>query len=189
MIWNVYRYDVNGRKIEKFNIFDHYSFAKDFAELKKERLNEEQFAEKLNRILMYYFWCKYEHEVIVGEYSNLQDRAEVRVDIYDQIQMNWSAFVDYCIGRASPCQIGDKVWFVRGDEDPIEATVNMLTQKADRTWKIRITYNHGSSIERTEADVGRTIFYGKEAAEKVAQFHKRISEAKRTAADPYPEFF
>lgn len=188
MIWDVYNYNVNAGRIEKYNIFNHSGFHSEFLKLKARRLPKDAFEYELERLIMYYFWSKVEYEIIISGLFSGDARGQ-KIDIYNQIKMNWQAFVDYCIGRASPCQIGDKVWFVRGDEDPIEATVNMLTQKADRTWKIRITYNHGSSIERTEADVGRTIFYGKEAAEKVAQFHKRISEAKRTAADPYPEFF
>ena len=179
MIWNVYKYNINSRQLEQFNIFNHHGFSKDFEELKSKRFDEEQFAERLNRIVMYYFRCKYEYEVLVGEYSDRENRVEMRVDIYDQIKLNWGAFVDYCLGRASPCQIGDKLWFVSGDDDPVEATISMMTQKADRTWKIRISYNHSripthiSLREITETDIGKTIFYTKEDAEREAQRRAR----------------
>lgn len=170
MEWNVYRYNINGHRVEKFNIFNHCSFAKDFEELKQERLDEEQFVKKLDGILMYYFWCKYEHEVVVGEYSDSSDRVESRIDIYDQIKLNWNTFVDYVLGRTSPYQIGDKLWHVYkyGDKDPCEVTVCMMTQKADRSWKIRVRFG-ASSWEMHENTIGQRLFHEREEAEEVTR--------------------
>lgn len=168
MIWNVYKYNVNSRQLEQFNIFNHHGFSKDFEELKSKRFDEEQFVERLNRILKYYFWCRYEYEVLVGEYSDRENRVEMRVDIYDQIKMNWGAFVDYCLGRASPCRIGEKLWCVceDGSEDPYEVTVCMMTQMANRTWKIRIKGESGRSREVCDTDIDWMLFRDKVSAEE-----------------------
>lgn len=93
MEWNVYYHDSNAKKIIEWNIFKHGSFRKETYDLLKSDLNKEEFIEQLKRSLMYYFWSKSEYEVLilpwVGEAEN------IKIDIYDQIMMNWDKFVNY----------------------------------------------------------------------------------------------
>ena len=99
MEWNVFRYNNNKRMIEKYNIFNHGSFVREFDKLKRQQLARERFAKELDGILMYYFWCKYEYEVVVGEYSERENRKEIKVDIYEQIKMNWECFLEYVLSQ------------------------------------------------------------------------------------------
>lgn len=115
MTWNVYRYDISGQKIYQYNVFNHGRFTEEVKAIKTKNKNE--FSEKLRMIAMYYFWSKAEHEIvitsfppyinkddvsrIVSESSNCKyimnvnlDRGE-KIDIYNQLQMNWEHFVDY----------------------------------------------------------------------------------------------
>lgn len=123
MVWNVYREDFNNKAIVTYNIFDHGGFARDVNELLKANVSRDEFAERLNRSLRYWFWCKSEHEVVITSWPVYIDKTELdrlnteyeeynnkwghdpyklniapevseKVSIYDQIMMNWHCFVD-----------------------------------------------------------------------------------------------
>lgn len=117
MIWNVYRYNFNAQEIEIFNVFDHIRFANSVKELLKEYDKKEDFEKKLNSIAMYNFWSKCEYEIvitswppyiskkeidkIIEEEKNCKYRTNVnlevgsKIDIYQQLKLNWEHFVDY----------------------------------------------------------------------------------------------
>lgn len=93
--WNVYYYNINQRKIEKFNIFYHSSFRQDIEKiLKKNKERTKDAEEEIRRSLMYYYWSKAEWEILlcpwIGENNN-----EMKIDVYDQVMMNWNHFLDY----------------------------------------------------------------------------------------------
>lgn len=95
LVWNVYRYEINHKKIEVFNIFDHGSFLTDFYKLCDEDNNKDDFADRLKRILLYYYWSKSEYEIIIVPWLGDRD-AEQKIDIYSQVMINWEHFLDYC---------------------------------------------------------------------------------------------
>lgn len=93
--WNAYYYNINQRKIEKFNIFYHSSFRQDIEKiLKKNKERTKDAEEEILRSLMYYYWSKAEWEILlcpwIGENNN-----EMKIDVYDQVMMNWNHFLDY----------------------------------------------------------------------------------------------
>lgn len=81
--------------------------------------------------------------------------------------------VDYLIENGvvvPPCKVGQKVWklmfWLKSPAEIIEGKVSMLQQKADGTWKIRITRR--SSVEDITLDeIGKTVFLSREEAEMV----------------------
>lgn len=93
MEWNVYYHDSNAKKIIEWNIFKHGSFRKETYDLLKSDLNKEEFIEKLKRSLMYYFWSKSGYEVLILPW--IGEAENIKIDIYDQIMMNWDKFVNY----------------------------------------------------------------------------------------------
>lgn len=97
MIWNVYRYVINARKIQVFNVLDHSGIVKDLEKLRKKKLSKEEFAEELRQSLFYYFGSKSEYEVVVGPWVGSRDfeKEAIKVDIYAQVRLNWEVFVDY----------------------------------------------------------------------------------------------
>ena len=124
MVWNVYERDFNSREIKVFNIFDHYSFRESVAKLKKKKFPKEEFAKRLELEVMYYFWTKSEYEVVVTSFPPYIDKKELdrlnseyeeyntkwghyplrmdvrpevgrKIDIYNQVMLNWDVFVDY----------------------------------------------------------------------------------------------
>lgn len=91
--WYVYYHDSNKQEIIKWNIFNHGFFTKEVNKLLKEKLTKEEFSEKLRNKLMYFMWSRAEYEVIISPWVG--QAKDEKVDIYDQVRMNWDRFVDY----------------------------------------------------------------------------------------------
>lgn len=92
--WYVYYHDSNKQEIIKWNIFNHGSFKKEVDVLLKEKIDKDDFSEKLKKEAMYYFWSKCEYEIILSPWAGRAD--DIKIDVYDQIMMNFDRFVDYC---------------------------------------------------------------------------------------------
>ena len=98
MTWLAYVYDFSTKKIEVFNIFEHYSFRESVEKLKRKKLSKNEFAEKLKRELMYYFWSKCEYEVVITSFPPNLPIVGRKADVYEQVSLNWDIFVDYVWG-------------------------------------------------------------------------------------------
>ena len=128
--WKVYREDFNAKKIEKYDIFkrgisggENY-FEKIAKELKEKYPDKDQWAEEFRLELMYRFWCKAEHEIILTSWPPYVTPEEIermrnelkrhqeqwgyapyhtdvrltvgeKIDIYDQLRLNWEVFINY----------------------------------------------------------------------------------------------
>ena len=124
MKWNVYREDLSSRTIEVYNVFNHGGFRAEVEKHLARYTNKEEFKEQLKRSAMYYFWCKAEHEVVIADWpvhitneelqrinqqaKDFEDKYDkplclhyvnpkygIKIDIYDQLMLNWDEFVDY----------------------------------------------------------------------------------------------
>lgn len=96
MEWNVYIYDINARGVKVYNIFKHYNFLESCKKaLKQYKDNKEHFIEQIRRELSYYFWSKCEWEILIDDFPSRPDYPAEKVDVYDQVRLNWNIFVDY----------------------------------------------------------------------------------------------
>ena len=117
--WNVFRYDCNADKFVTYNIFKHGGFLEDLKKLckkynkeypylsyegntKENKKIKTQFFEELKRNLKYYFWSKCEMELVLVSWP--VGDIEEKIDIWDQLEMNWNRFsnyvwVNYCSGN------------------------------------------------------------------------------------------
>lgn len=96
MKWNVFYYDINRKKVDVFNIFEHSGFVKYVKKAIKEHKNKEEFAKQLRSELMYYFWAKAEWEIIISPWvGGDREKDAVKIDVHDQVMLNWDLFVDY----------------------------------------------------------------------------------------------
>lgn len=124
MEWNVFRYNINKRNIERFNIFDHGGFRRDVEEDLKNTKYKDDFAGILRGHLFYYFGSKCEYEVIISSFPNfitteeldrlnkerdsykkrygrdigclnVDTEIEAKIDIRDQVMNNFNIFLDY----------------------------------------------------------------------------------------------
>lgn len=93
MEWYVYYENFNAKKIVKWNIFNHYKFKEEVEKLLHRNLSREDFSEKLKDCLLYYFWAKSEYEILISPW--LGDAKDIKVDVFDQVVMNFDRFADY----------------------------------------------------------------------------------------------
>ena len=98
MEWYVYRHDTNKGKIIKYNVvntgvIDH--LIKMLNQIKEEKghWNYDDFTAAATQIYRYYYWGKCEHEIIIKEWVGKE--AEEKVDVFDQLMLNWDIFVDH----------------------------------------------------------------------------------------------
>ena len=126
--WNVYYEDINAKAIKPFNVFQHHGFREDVEEAMKKSLTYEKFSHEIKRSAQYYFWSKSEYEVVItswppyinhDEYNRITEEMAKRdytqthrplnirpvvgekIDIFDQLMLNWSRFIDYLWGKSS----------------------------------------------------------------------------------------
>lgn len=97
-------------------MFKHSSFNDDVIELLKNKgLSREEFEEQLRKDIAYYFWSKSEHEIVITSFPPYVSKEELerlnsedvkyrtyvnlevdkKVDIYEQLRLNWDAFLGY----------------------------------------------------------------------------------------------
>ena len=103
MTWNVYVEDFNGKRIEPYNVFMHHGFTEDIKKAYKEHKDDfDAFSEAVKRSLMYYYWSKAEWEIILGPWcgARFSKDMEIKVDVYDQIMLNWEPFIKYVWDQA-----------------------------------------------------------------------------------------
>ena len=109
MEWNVYVENFNTKEIEVWNVFDHSSLRRDIAKLARRRgLTKEVFEESMKTNMMYYYWSKCEWEIILQAWPPRKDFRDEKIDVYDQVKLNWGIFIDYCWSHRSELKKLDK---------------------------------------------------------------------------------
>lgn len=93
LIWNVFRYNPKSKRIEEINIF-YGRFLQDVNFILKNCSTREEFDTELKGELLFYFWCKSEHEVLIKPWVG-DNSVERKIDIYTQVLLNWQQFSDY----------------------------------------------------------------------------------------------
>ena len=102
--WNVYIGDFNARTIKRYNVFQHWSFTWDIErglrEIEKSKdlpdnKKKEAFAECVLHNMRYYFWAKCEWEVIISHWPPSEKFCDEKIDVFDQVMLNWDKFIDY----------------------------------------------------------------------------------------------
>ena len=93
--FNVITENINTDKIEIYNVFNHDLFRTDCEDAWADYLltrDIESFKKSVKSSLIYYFWAKCEWEIVVYGWN-----AEEKLDVYDQVMMNWDIFIDTLI--------------------------------------------------------------------------------------------
>ena len=94
-------HDFNANKIVPFNVFDHWSFLDDCKKnAKKNAKDYDAFCEQLRKDSMYWFWSKCEWEIIVGPWVRKSDDCSIKIDVFEQLQLNWDVFCQYTWSHA-----------------------------------------------------------------------------------------
>ena len=97
MEWNVYVGGFNSREIEVDNVFDHPGVMQDIKKAARKYKDSERdkFEEELRTTLMYHFWSKCEWEIIIDHWPQHEGWNDKKVDVYEQVRLNWPIFCDY----------------------------------------------------------------------------------------------
>lgn len=95
--WNVLLPDVAGNEPidDKFNIFHSMRFLSCLMDLKARAKKDEtiNIKEEVCKSLQYSFWSKAEYEIVVKSF--ILSKKEYKVDVYEQVMLNFDAFYEY----------------------------------------------------------------------------------------------
>lgn len=95
MEWYVLVEDWNRKEFKPYNIFWHYTLCKQVAKVARRRgITKEEFAKELRGWLMYCFWAKAEWEIVVTSWPP-REGVEKKIDVWDQLEMNFDRLLDY----------------------------------------------------------------------------------------------
>ena len=94
LVWNVFYHNSNAKKIEFFNIFDHWKFREGVEKALKKSKTREELERAVKSELMCCFWSKYEWEVLITTFPANEDET-IKVDVYWQVINNFDRFIDY----------------------------------------------------------------------------------------------
>ena len=95
--WYVYVSDFNSRTFKEYNVFNHWRFMEDLKKIARKYRDRErdQFENEMAGWLKYYYWSKAEWEIILEHWPQLGEKYQEKIDVWDQIHMNWPQFCDY----------------------------------------------------------------------------------------------
>ncbi len=124
LTYYVYVENINRRRIEKYNVLNDAIIDEIIERTKDFPGDKKAFAEQVEQIMMYHYWARSEWESVLTswppnmrleELIRLNQEVEEsqqkygqepyaltvslttaeKIDVYDQIVMNWNIFIDY----------------------------------------------------------------------------------------------
>ena len=109
MEWYVYVEDINGRHITTYNIFQHGRFMDDVQKIYKQYKDDfDIFSCEIQKSLRYYFWSKAEWEIILSDWPESKIFQKEKIDVYDQVMLNWDIFIRYVWEMAHARKVSKK---------------------------------------------------------------------------------
>ena len=109
LCWNVYKENINKNNIDIFNIFECLKFKEEIEKAFNDLWNEndvdkfiDTFKNKVNNICAYYFKHRNEYEIVLCSYSS-KDKCNLKIDIYNQIMLNYNSFIYYLVSYFTNC--------------------------------------------------------------------------------------
>ncbi len=103
------------------------------------------------------------HELVV-HYDPVQ--GAYRAVVFGNTSANeywFDAFKDEQV-KLPPCSVGDEFWCIDWRGEPVCCRVSMLQQKADKSWKIRLTMPARGVFDLTLEEFNKQCFVTREAA-------------------------
>lgn len=102
LIWNAFYHDFNAKKIKEYNVLNDGFVGEVVKRLpkKKSDVGYDIFKKELRSELMYRYWGKVEWEVVLSAFPPSTDgKEELKVDIYQQVMLNFDIFCDYAYDK------------------------------------------------------------------------------------------
>lgn len=95
--WYAFREDFNRNELERFNVLGTW-FAEDILKrIKRDKIDSyDKLKNEIRSELMYHYWSKAEHEVIVRGLHYREDRDnEFKIDVWYQLEKNLDRITEY----------------------------------------------------------------------------------------------
>lgn len=95
--WNILKWDNSKKDVIKYNIFFPTLVDELIKEIKKDKelFTKNDLKVLLDRKFKYYFWCKTECEMLIGDLFYKSEQDFKKVDLYKQIEINLNLIVEY----------------------------------------------------------------------------------------------
>lgn len=121
--WKVFKEDANCKDVVIYDIFENGRWQEEIAELMHTSKDKQDFAEKFRSKLMYQYWSRCEYEIVLTSWppyvetneverlsqelakrelefgrpyhQNVNLRVARKIDIFDQLLLNWDQFITY----------------------------------------------------------------------------------------------
>lgn len=94
LVWNVYIYDFNEKKIKTYNIF----YRNSIQEIISEVINGKSLKTAILTWAKYNYWSKVEYEMLIGGMFDTLGNFK-KIDIYNQIEMNIDRITEYIYNK------------------------------------------------------------------------------------------
>lgn len=103
--WRVLHHDFNSNRIVYYDILDGTLFLKDVEQARRKHLDDDVlFLDEVRSLLMYYYWSKCEHEILVSGLFDKDGGSEAKIDAFGQVEANWDAFSQYLLQNVRPAK-------------------------------------------------------------------------------------
>ena len=95
LVWNVYVFDVNASAPKIYNIFEHENFLSSVLRDHELLPNYSDLRKQIEKELKYYFCADRKWELVISPQSLCKDNAGEKIDIYNQVMLNFDQFYNY----------------------------------------------------------------------------------------------
>ena len=87
-------FDYTKGKVVPYNVFNSANFSRDVEEILAISGRSRAFiSDALDHAAQYAFWSKCEYEFIASDWP--PSGKNEKIDVYNQLKMNWERFMDY----------------------------------------------------------------------------------------------
>ena len=94
LAWHVIKYDPNIKCFRGYNVLSPV-VVEDIKKKTAGAAGRATFADGVGRVCRYYFGSRTECEIVLEEWPICDNPTRRKMDIYDQLFLNWDRFIDY----------------------------------------------------------------------------------------------
>lgn len=94
--WNVILYEHD--KVRIYNVFNNAYFSEAVIDIMHTpNLNRNEISDLIKRKAQWQFWSRCEYEYIISSWPPYDEDKGYKIDVFEQLTMNWDRFVDYIL--------------------------------------------------------------------------------------------
>ena len=95
--WNTILYDHDNIRI--YNVFNNAYFSEAITNIMHTpKLSRTEISDNIRRKAQWQFWGRCEYEHVISSWPPYDADKGYKVDVFEQLTLNWDRFIDYIIG-------------------------------------------------------------------------------------------